>query len=72
MEFGIICLTFMIPDVVYASALINYGTKWSGTLISFNASNASGCVFDSRAKTLSCNITTKINEVRNIKSFLIK
>ena len=65
-------MTFIVPDNVYASALINYGTKWSGTLISFNASNTSGCIFDPKTKTLSCDITTKFNEARNIKSFLIK
>lgn len=71
-EFGIVCLTFAVSSAVYASVLINFGSKYSTNVISANGSNSSNFKFDANAKTLTCNVSTSNNDVHDANAILIK
>lgn len=71
-EFGIVCLTFAVSSAVYASVLINFGSKYSTNVISANGSNSSNFKFDANAKTLTCNVSTPNNDVHDANAILIK
>ena len=58
-EFGIICLTFIVSNAVYACALIGYGSAYSANLISANASNASNFKYIASEKVLTCDVTVQ-------------
>lgn len=71
-EFGIVCLTFAVSSAVYASVLINFGSKYSTNVISANGRNSSNFKFDANAKTLTCNVSTSNNDVHDANAILIK
>lgn len=39
-DYGLICLTYQISAIVYAIALIVYGSKYNSKILSFVSSNA--------------------------------
>lgn len=71
-EFGVVCLTFAISSAVYASVLINFGSKFSASIIAANGSNSSNFKFDVNAKTLTCNVSSQNHDVHDANALLIK
>lgn len=71
-EFGIVCLTFAVSSAIYASVLINFGSKYSTSIIAANGSNSSNFKFDANAKVLTCNVSTQNYDVHDVNALLIK
>ena len=71
-EFGVVCLTFAVSSAVYASVLINFGSKYSASIIAANGSNSSNFKFDMNAKVLTCNISVQSYDVHDANALLIK
>ena len=71
-EFGVVCLTFAISSAIYASVLINFGSKFSTSIIAANGSNSSNFKFDVNAKVLTCNVSAQSHDVHDVNALLIK
>lgn len=73
-DYGLICLTYQISAIVYAIALIVYGSKYNSKILSFVSSNAKvdEAKWDSNSKTFICTINTTNTDVVNARAILIK